>query len=101
MKKKETKRKTTIPKNKQKIDAVYNPEMSSVIKIAIIVLVVLAVVYLFTAIVTGKIKFGGNSKEENETEIQYEEILVGESFHQNATEYLVVQRLMLDYILRC
>ena len=60
-----------------------------VIKIGVGVLIVLAVVYLVTAIASGEIKFN-NKKEEEETTIQYEEILAGEVFNRKASEYYVL-----------
>ncbi len=60
-----------------------------VIKISIGVLLVLVLVYLVTAIASGEIKLN-NKKEEKVTEIQYEEILAGETFNRKADEYYVL-----------
>lgn len=60
-----------------------------VIKISVGVLIVLVLVYLVTALASGEIKF--NKKEEEKiTEIQYEEILAGETFNRSANEYYVL-----------
>lgn len=75
---------------KPKITSSYSPEVMSVIKIAIIVLVIFAVVYFFTAFATGKIKFGKDKEQNEETKVQYEEILAGESFTQTSEDYLVL-----------
>ena len=61
-----------------------------VIKIAVGVLLVLGLVYLFTALSNGEIKFGKKTTEKQETVIQYEEILAGETFNRKADSYYVV-----------
>ena len=61
-----------------------------VIKIGIGVLLVLGLVYLVTAIASGEIKLGKKEKEKIETEIQYQEIIAGETFNRNASEYYVL-----------
>ena len=61
-----------------------------VIKIGIGVLLVLGIVYFVTAIASGEIKFGKKEKEKVETEIQYQEIIAGETFNRKASEYYVL-----------
>lgn len=90
MKKQEKQKKINHQKKAQKITSSYNPEVMSIVKIAIIVLVILAVVYFFTALATGKIKFGKDKPKDEEITIQYEEILAGETFNQVSEDYLVL-----------
>ena len=61
-----------------------------VIKIGVGVLLVLGLVYLVTAIASGEIKLGKKENEKIETEIQYQEIIAGETFNRNASEYYVL-----------
>ena len=61
-----------------------------VIKIGIGVLLVLGIVYLVTAIASGEIKLNKKEKATSETEIQYQEIIAGETFNRNASEYYVL-----------
>lgn len=77
---------------KQKIEKMNNNssmEVNNIIKITIIVLIIFACVYFFTALLTGKINFGNNNND-SDVIIQYEEILAGESFDQSEAEYLVL-----------
>ena len=62
----------------------------TVIKIAVGVLITLILVYFTTAILSGEIKFGSKEKVKEETEIQYQEIIAGESFNRNDKEYYVL-----------
>lgn len=87
---KKEKPKVTHLKNNKKMETSYNIEMRSIIKIAIIVILILVVVYLFTAVVTGKIKLGSDAETDSEIAIQYEEILAGEVFNQSESDYLVL-----------
>lgn len=65
-------------------------EYSKVIKIAIGVVLVLALTYFITAVATGEIKFGKKKEvEKSETSIQYEEIIAGEIFNRSLDEYYV------------
>ena len=61
-----------------------------VIKIGVGVLLVLGIVYLVTAIASGEIKLDKKEKEQAVTEIQYQEIIAGETFNRNASEYYVL-----------
>lgn len=61
-----------------------------VIKIGVGVLLILGIVYLVTAIASGEIKFGKKDKSVKETEIQYQEIIAGETFNRNSKEYYVL-----------
>lgn len=87
-------------KNKVKINSTSSDlEINKIIKILIGVLVVLGLTYLLAAIMTGDIKFGSKEKEEIiETEIQYEEILAGETFKQSDSEYYVLYFNFTDNI---
>lgn len=88
MDKKEVKKQLAKKKKVPKVSTSTNTEVKHVLIILVIVLVVLALFYFITGIVTGDIKLG-NSKNETETTIQYDQILAGESFNQPKTEYLV------------
>ena len=61
-----------------------------VIKISIGVLLVLGIVYFVTAIASGEIKFNKKEKAKEATEIQYQEIMAGETFNRNASNYYVL-----------
>ena len=67
-------------------------EYNKIIKISIGVLVVLALTYFGTAILSGEIKFSEKEKEETKTEtsIQYEEITVGQMLNRSDSEYYVL-----------
>lgn len=66
-------------------------EYSKIIKIGLGVLIVLALVYFVTAILTGEIKFGNKKETEKvETSIQYEEIIKGQVLNRNDDEYYVL-----------
>ncbi len=90
MAKKQIQKKKVNKKKQPKITTAYSPELKNVILITVIVLFVLAAVYFFTALATGKIQFGKDDQDETETTIQYEEILAGESFDQAEESYLVL-----------
>lgn len=78
-------------KNKVQISSTTDVEINKVIKIFVGVLLVLAITYFIAAILTGDIKFGKDKKKEKEeTVIQYEEILAGEIFNQDSSEYYVM-----------
>lgn len=64
-------------------------EVKRGIWIAVIVLVVFAVVYLIAAIMTGEIQLW-HHKEADEVEIQYQEILGGETFSKSDEDYYVL-----------
>ena len=65
-------------------------EYTKIIKIAIGVVLVLALTYFVTAIASGEIKFKKDEVKEEETSIQYEEIIVGEMLNRNENEYYVL-----------
>lgn len=79
-------------KKKQKLnyEKNYGPdnEALKVVKILVAVVLFLLVFYFLAMIMTGEIKFG-NKKKETPTEIQYDEILAGETFNKNEEEYYV------------
>lgn len=87
-------------KNKVKINTTTSDlEANKIVKILIGVLLVLGITYLIAALITGDIKLGKNQeKEEEEVEIQYEEILAGETFKQHASEYYVMYFNFTDNI---
>lgn len=67
-----------------------SPEVKQAIIILISVIVICLLVYFVTAIVKGEIKFGSSKKETPETEIQYQEILAGETFNKPDSTYYVL-----------
>lgn len=90
----------TKKKNKVKINTTTNDlEVTKVVKILVGVLLVLGITYLIAAFITGDIKLGKKQeKEKTEVEIQYEEILAGETFKQDASEYYVMYFNFTDNI---
>lgn len=69
----------------------YNEQIVTIVKIAIGVVLVLAVVYLATALATGEIKLGNSDKKETkEATIQYEEIIAGSILNRQQDEYYVL-----------
>ena len=81
-------------KKKQKLnyDRNYGPdnEVFKIVKILIAVVLFLVVFYFLAMIMTGEIKFGNKKKEEEATQIQYDEILAGETLNKNEEEYYVL-----------
>lgn len=90
MGKKELQKGKAHQKKVEKVKTTYYDEVGNVIKIAVIVLAILALVYFFTLLMTGKIRFGKEKENNSEVTIQYEEVLAGESFNQGEEEYLVL-----------
>ena len=80
-------------KKKQKLnyEKSYGPdnEVLKIVKILIAVVLFLVLFYFLAMIMTGEIKFGNKKKEEEVTQIQYDEILAGETFNKNEDEYYV------------
>ena len=81
-------------KNRNKKDlygkANYSEEIINVGKIAVGVILVLALIYLGTALATGEIKLGSDKKEITESKIQYEEIIAGQILNRIDEEYYVL-----------
>ncbi|MDD6223465.1 MAG: hypothetical protein PUB18_00495 [bacterium] len=68
-----------------------NNEINTMIKIFIGVIVVFGATYLIAALITGDIQLGAKeTKEDTVAEIQYEEILAGESLNRSDEEYYVL-----------
>ncbi|MCI5966845.1 MAG: hypothetical protein MRZ42_00475 [Tenericutes bacterium] len=66
-------------------------EYTKIIKIAVGVIIVLALTYFITALATGEIKFNNKKKtEEAETSIQYEELIAGQVFNRADKDYYVL-----------
>ena len=84
------KEKLKAKKNKKIIGSTkahYNEDAVRMIKIGVIVLVCFAIIYLVTAIAKGEIF----KKEPKKTvEIQNQEIMIGETFLKNNSEYMVL-----------
>ena len=79
-----------------KINTSTDVDYMKVIKIGIGVLLVLSLVYFVTALATGEIKFGKEATEEEETIIQYDEIIAGETFNRPEEEYYVLYMNFTD-----
>ena len=90
VKKKSTNKKKNVKKNIDKkigkIGSSTKNELFKTLKIIFIVFVFLAAFYLLTIMIIGQ----DEEKSNEETAIQYEEILAGSSFSMNDKEYLVV-----------
>lgn len=65
-----------------------SPEVNTVVKIVVGVILFFGVAYFVMGLITGDIKLG--KEKEVETEIQYEEILAERTFSQKDTEYFVM-----------
>lgn len=79
-------------KEKRIIDRQYksdgNPEVKTIVKISIGVLLLFAFVYFISGILTGNIKL--KKEKEEEVKIQYSEILAEQTFKQSPDEYYVL-----------
>lgn len=82
--------KKNVDKNKIYGKANYNEDVVKLVKILVAVVLVLGLVYLGTAVLTGEINLGKEKKEETEVKIQYEEIIAGEILNRSYTEYYVL-----------
>jgi len=68
----------------------HNTEAWRIIKILLGIILFLVFFYLLAMIMTGEIKFGKKEKIEEETVIQYDEILAGQSLNRMDEEYYVL-----------
>ena len=82
-----------MSKNKIKSYSSDSDEMMRMLKMLGIVVLILAVFYLWFAIISGEISFGSKEKE---VEIQYVEILAGETFNRE-TDDSTYYVLMFDF----
>lgn len=82
--------KKNVDKNKIYGKVNYNEDVVKLVKILVAVVLVLGLVYLGTAFLTGEINLGKEKKEETEVKIQYEEIIAGEILNRSYTEYYVL-----------
>lgn len=71
-----------------------SPEVKQAVIILVSVVVFCFLVYFVTAVVKGEIKFGSNKKNTTPAEIQYQEILAGETFNKPDSTYYV---LFIDF----
>lgn len=97
MKKQEVKKKNISKKEKylkQSFDD--QSEVGRIVKILIVVLIIFFSVYFITAIATGEINFGSKKEESQETVIQYQEILAGETFVKKDASYYVLYMNFTD-----
>ncbi len=78
----------------RKIDGIdgSNQEWVKIVRVLLIVFCFLGIFYLLTVYITNKDDSTGNTQDSSstETQIQYDEILIGSSFSMNDNEYLVV-----------
>lgn len=81
-----------MKRNKQRYSITTTTELdyTRVIKITVGVLIVFILVYLVTAYGMGEIKLGKDDKTVKETEIQYSEIIGGNTFNRSNNEYYVL-----------
>ena len=80
-------------RKKQKINYGNSGSENETKKVAMILIGIaafLGLFYVLAMMMTGEIRFGKEKKETPETEIQYDEILAGESLNQLAEEYYVL-----------
>ena len=81
-------------KKKQKLyksNQVSDTNYMKIVWITLGVLIVLGLVYFFTALGTGEIKLGKKEKEtKEETKIEYQEIIGGEVFNRSNEDYYVL-----------
>ncbi|MFA5409507.1 MAG: hypothetical protein WC343_12105 [Bacilli bacterium] len=89
----ETRRKQRI--RREDIIASSNGEgISSLGKVCIVVVITFIIFYVITILVTGGFDFSsdeeGNTDEKTAETIQYDEILAGETFNMNDSEYYVI-----------
>lgn len=68
----------------------HDTEAWKVIKILVGIVLFLVVFYLLAMVMTGEIKFGKKEKAKEETVIQYDEILAGQSLNRMDEEYYVL-----------
>ncbi len=81
--------------NKQKLNYSksnysHDTEAWNVVKILVGIVLFLLLFYFLALVMTGEIKFGKQEKKEEETVIQYDEILAGQSFNRMDNEYYVL-----------
>ena len=94
----ETRRKQKINNEKKIITSFDNEGVPSIVKVTILVAVILIGFYFLTMYLTGNLKLGSknnNTTTDNTTNttpatIQYDEILAGETFNMNYSEYYVL-----------
>ncbi|MDD3821901.1 MAG: hypothetical protein ACOXZW_01165 [Bacilli bacterium] len=76
---------------KRKPDIKNNIEVTSTIKTLAFILIFFILMYLITALITGEIKLNKKDKTGNDnTAIQYQEILAGEIFNKLEPQYYVI-----------
>lgn len=80
----------TTQTSKEVLENLSTPELSSIIKTVVIVLLVFGVMYLFTILILKKSSLDYIKKDTEKTSVQYSEILAGTSFDKKDNEYLVL-----------
>ncbi len=89
MEKKKTKKAKKNKKVIGKTPAHYNEDVMKMIKIGVIVIACFAIIYFVTAFINGEFS-NKNNDDEQEVEIQKEEILMGETFEKDDSEYMIM-----------
>lgn len=84
------KKENTTQNSKEVIENLPTPGLSSIIKIAAVVLVIFGIMYLLTVLILKKSSLDYIKKDSEKTSIQYSEILAGTSFSKKDSEYLVL-----------
>lgn len=70
----------------------------SLIKMIVVIIIVVFMFYGLTVLITKNKKTGSQDDINNNTEIQYDEILIGNIYDQKEEEYYVLVELTSDYI---
>lgn len=70
----------------------------SLIKMIVVIIIVVFMFYGLTVLITKNKKIGSQDDINNNTEIQYDEILIGNIYDQKEEEYYVLVELTSDYI---
>lgn len=92
MKRKEQLKRQKLEKKYNK-DISTNPELETVLKIFIWLLIITGISYFIVATVRGEINLFGKNNDtikDNSNQIQYEEIIAGETFNKTDADYMIV-----------
>lgn len=73
-------------------------KIGNLIKITVILVLIIAIFYGLTIIITKNKKQELENEVPSNTKIQYEEILIGNIYNQKETEYYVLVELESDYL---
>lgn len=73
-------------------------KIENLIKIIVIVILIIAIFYGLTIIITKNKKQSISDETKENVDIQYDEILIGSIYNQKETEYYVLVELESDYL---